>query len=81
MKKPVSRHFNKNGHKGLQDLTITVLEFIKKPPLAKCSISIRQRVENNWIHTLRTMIPQGMNREAPKPYTSHLKTLLNRPTA
>ena len=68
--KSVARHFTSMGHKGYQDMTISVLEFIRKPPHATCSIAIRRRVEANWIQTLRTLAPQGLNKEAPKPYTS-----------
>ena len=65
--KPVARHFSSTGHTE-KDMSISVLAFIKKPPNSDCSIEIRQRVERNWVHTLRTLAPYGLNKEAPKPY-------------
>ena len=70
---PVPQHFNSFGHNGIQDVSISVLEFIRKPAHATGSAGIRQRVENNWIQTLRTRKQQGLNREDPKPYTSRHK--------
>ena len=69
----VGKHFNSNGHQKKDDISISVLEFIKEPPQARCSIGIRLRVESNWIHTMRTLSPHGLNREAPKAYTAYCK--------
>ena len=74
MDKPISAHFAHDGHNGLKDMSISILEFIKKPPRSPQSITIRSRVERNWTHQLRTLAPQGLNQENPKEYHSHRKT-------
>ena len=71
--KPIPKHFSQSDHQGIDDVRITILEFIKMPPRSPQAAIIRQRVEKNWTHTLRTLAPQGLNLEAPKQYTSHLK--------
>ena len=63
MLKSVSRHMCTFGHNGNADMTISVLEFIKKAPRSPAALIIRNRVERKWIHLLRTMAPQGMNLE------------------
>lgn len=63
MSKTVSRHFSSNGHNGVYDMTLSILEFIKKPPRSPAALTIRDRVERRWIHLLRTMAPLGMNIE------------------
>ena len=69
--KPVAAHFTQAGHNQKDDLRITVLEFIKKPPRSLQAITIRHKVEFKWTHTLRTLAPQGINLENPKEYSSH----------
>ena len=69
--KPVSNHFTSHGHNGYTDMTITVLEYIRQHPQSLASIKVRHRRETDWIHTLRTLHPRGLNKEDPKPYTSH----------
>jgi transposase-like protein len=54
-------HFSKGDHNGLQDVEITVLEFIKKLPRSPEASKIRDRVEKRWIHLLRCPAPQGLN--------------------
>ena len=71
--KPVAVHFTQAGHNHKNDIQITVLEFIRKPPRSPQASTIRLRVESKWTHTLRTLAPQGMNLENPKEYSSHLK--------
>jgi len=62
MSKSVSRHMCTFGHNGNIDLTISVLEFVKKAPRSPAALIIRNRVERRWIHLLRrTMAPQGIN--------------------
>jgi len=61
--KTVSRHLTTNGHNGIFDMTISILEFIKKPPKSQASLTIRNKVERRWIHLLRTMAPLGLNLE------------------
>jgi len=70
--KPIPKHFSQNDHQGIDDVRITILEFIRMPPRSPQAAIIRQRVERNWTHTLRTLAPQGLNLETPKQYTSHL---------
>ena len=70
--KPIPKHFSQNDHKGIDDVKRTILEFIRMPPRSP-QAAIRQRVERNWTHTLRTLAPQGLNLETSKQYTSNLK--------
>ena len=72
--KPVAQHFSQRSHDGENDITITVLEFIKKTPRSPEAITIRNRVERQWTHLLRTLAPQGLNQENPKEYHSHKKS-------
>ena len=64
--KTVGRHFNLPDHKGYKDMTINILEFIKAPPRSPQAIQIRNRVERNWTHVLRSLAPHGLNMENPK---------------
>ncbi len=66
--KPVPSHFNSTGHKGISDMSIYVLEYIKKPALSKQAQNIRLKRETNWVHVLRTMSPHGLNWENPKEF-------------
>jgi hypothetical protein len=61
--KSLGRHFSQRDHNGVNDLEISVLEFIKKPPKSPAAILIRNRIETRWIHLLRTLAPQGLNME------------------
>ena len=71
--KPLGKHFSQANHRGIDDIKITVLEFIKMPTDSPQAVTIRHRVERNWTHVLRTLAPQGLNLENPKQYTSHLR--------
>ena len=71
--KPIGKHFSREDHRGIDDVQISILEFIKMPPRSPQAITIRHRVEKNWTHVLRTLAPQGLNLENPKQYTSHLQ--------
>ena len=66
--KSVSRHFSQQGHQGVDDMQISVLEFIKNPPRSPQAVTIRNRVEMNWIHLFRSLAPRGLNMENPKEY-------------
>ena len=70
--KPVGKHFSQGTHRGIDDVRITILEFIKMPPRSPQAATIRHRVETKWTHVLRTLAPQGLNLENSKQYTSHL---------
>ena len=61
--KPVGKHFSQMNHKGINDMEIHVLEFIKKPPSSEVGAQIRNRVEKRWIHLLRSPAPLGLNIE------------------
>ena len=41
----VGRHFNENGHNGLFDVEISVLEYIFRPPKSPASVPIRNKIE------------------------------------
>ena len=53
--KPVAVHFNSVGHT-FNDLSITVIE-----QLWRDNVAHRKSRESYWIHTLRSLTPQGMN--------------------
>ena len=60
-KTEVSRHFNRDGHKGLDDVSIRVLEFIHHGPQSEGAVDTRLSKEFDWIHRIRSQIPLGMN--------------------
>ena len=68
--KSVSNHFSNDQHNGSKDMSIHVLEFIKKPPRSLQASSIRNRREQHWTHLLRSLAPIGLNMENPKEYKS-----------
>ena len=55
--KPVAAHFNTLGHT-FEDLTIMVIEELGSAPTER-----RKLRERFWIHTLRSVAPQGLNLE------------------
>ena len=57
----VSYHFNTNGHKGIHDLKVYILDFIYSHPELNRAKSLRNTIELNWISRLRTSAPKGMN--------------------
>ena len=59
--KSVGHHFVGQGHSGMEDVEIFVLEFVKKPPRSEAAAIIRDRVEQRWIHLLRSVAPLGLN--------------------
>jgi hypothetical protein len=61
LSKAVGLHFARKDHNGIEDIEISVLEFIKKPPRSPEAGIIRDRVEKRWIHLLRCPAPQGLN--------------------
>ena len=63
MSVPVGHHFSRaNGHHGLQDVKLYVLEFLQTPPddAHKCD---REAVERKWQYRLHSNYPHGMNRD------------------
>jgi transposase-like protein len=71
--KTVSRNFSSPKHRGTKDMSISVLEFIKKPPRSPQASVVRLRVEKNWTHLLRSLAPFGLNMENPKEYRNSTK--------
>ena len=59
--KAVALHFSQRDHNGINDMEISVLEFIKKPQRSPEADINRDRVEKRWIHVLRCPAPQGLN--------------------
>ncbi len=59
----VSRHFNSPGHNGLTDVEIHIVDFIHAKPRSNRAHTLRDTIETNWIHRLRTQAPIGLNLE------------------
>ena len=57
----VGRHFSKVDHAGINDVTITVLDFITAPQNTPSGQRIRDEKEKLWIHRLSTIAPLGLN--------------------
>jgi hypothetical protein len=57
----VGRHFSQPPHKGVDDVSILVLEFIKAPPNSASAQRLRDEKELLWIHRLSTIAPLGLN--------------------
>ena len=57
----VPRHFNTNGHRGIDDLEIHVLTLINNDVNKEQTKGIRLRLEFDWIHRQRSQIPLGLN--------------------
>ena len=63
MEFPVGHHFSRaNGHKGLANVKIYILEFCQTPP-DKAHKKQREVVERKWQYRLRSNYPLGMNRD------------------
>ena len=57
----VGTHYSKsNGHSGLDDVEIFILEFLRTPRTDAFRPQ-RERVEKKWAHRLRTYFPLGLN--------------------
>ena len=59
----VSRHFSQPGHQGLKDVEIHIVDFIYAKPRSTKASDLRNKIEKNWIHKLRTQAPIGVNIE------------------
>ena len=57
----MAKHFNEGDHKGLDDVKIHIVDFIHLAPRSAESKCLRDHIEMNWIHRLRTQLPMGMN--------------------
>ncbi len=71
MKDDIGRHFNSAGHTGTSDLSLHILDFIYAPEKAGFGLDIILQVEYNWMQTLKTMLPMGLNtmEKPPNPNT------------
>ena len=54
-------HFNQSDHNGQSDLRIYVLDFIHMSPKSIRTRILRRKIEQNWIHRLKTVFPTGLN--------------------
>ncbi len=59
----VSRHFNLPDHDGLSNVEIHIVDFIHARPRSTLALKLRNKIETNWIHKLRTQAPTGLNYE------------------
>ena len=50
----IYRHFNSDGHRGLEDMQIQLIDHVKGEK------ELRER-ENHWIYKLATLAPHGLN--------------------
>jgi hypothetical protein len=57
----VGLHFSQMDHNGKDDVKVKILDFISFHPLSQKAKITRLKTEKNWIHTLRTPAPQGLN--------------------
>ena len=57
----IGQHFNEPHHKGIEDMTITIVDFIHMSPKNPKSEHLRRAIECNWQHRLHTIAPQGLN--------------------
>ena len=55
------RHFNLPDHKGLEDISIHVVDFIHAHPHGQISQRLTDSIEKNWQHRLQTTAPLGLN--------------------
>ena len=54
-------HYNSNNHQKLDDVEITVVDFIYSHPKSAYAEKLRNKIEKDWISKLRTQVPFGMN--------------------
>ena len=57
----IRHHFNQSDHKGIDDLNIYVLDFIHMAPKSIGTRNLRRKIEQNWIHRLKTVFPYGLH--------------------
>ena len=57
----VGRHFTAPDHHGLDDFSISIVDFIFANPKSAQSQELRNLIELKWIHRLRTTAPLGLN--------------------
>ena len=59
--KGLGHHFSSEGHQGLQDVRIHILEFVRMPPRSESAKRVRDRIERRWTHLMRCLAPVGLN--------------------
>ena len=57
----VGLHYSDDHHNGLDDTKIHIVDFIHAHPQSDKAKSLRDKIEQNWIHTLKTVVPLGLN--------------------
>ena len=57
----IARHFNSGCHKGLDDVTIHIVDFVYADPDSAKAKYLRDLLEFNWIQRLHTNAPTGLN--------------------
>ena len=72
-KNDVAKHFNTPNHSGIEDVKIHILDFIHLGPYTDEGQYVRNHIEMNWVHRLRTQQPLGMNTlDTPPRYDPRL---------
>ena len=61
----IGKHFNTNNHQGLQDVEITILDFIHAHPTGMKAKKLRDLIEFNWIQRMHSNAPTGLNVKDP----------------
>ena len=57
----VGLHFSRDGHSGMVDVSINILQFIRLPPSTLRALKLRLRLEKHWINQLHCPAPRGLN--------------------
>lgn len=57
----IAKHYNSEGHEGTKDMILHIVDFIYLHPESKEGGQLRDHIESNWIHRLRTPQPIGLN--------------------
>ena len=61
MNTDIGAHYNSDGHQGLKDVDVHIVEFINKNPHSDYAQKLRNKLERNWMLKLRTQVPHGLN--------------------
>ena len=57
----IGSHFSTDPHNGIDDISITILDFIRAPPDTELAKIMRDQMELKRIHRLSTVLPFGLN--------------------
>ena len=58
---PIGRHFTSQDHKGIDDIKIHILDFIKAKYDSPLAQTLREDLKRKWFHHLQTIAPLGLN--------------------